>query len=982
MVEQVPLVLRFDPPPPKRPPEEVHAAAMARGAACKKCPLFGCDRGPVMPTIRPGAPLIAIGEAPGINEVREREGFVGASGHIMNSALAKGGLSRRDISVSNTILCQPPEGGNFTDYISVLRAAHAKQLRRWERTWLGRPGDAELTTAKRHTTAQQRYEKARGLARSAGESLPEPPPELVLPQDCCRPRLERDMVESSSLVTLALGRQALDQTRSIFGLEVAKKKSEDSKPKVASLKKQHGAPVLLPDGRVLIATYHPAFAMREKCEYMPVIEDNITRAALIARRNGKIEWSEPDYILSPDLGLIKRTLHRFLSVKAEVTVDIETDGIDPHLARIRCVGLGARIFDEEVIIVVPFNHTDGTPWWDEETKVELALLLRRVLDECPLIFQNGQFDTTVLLRVGLMTDRSKAWDDTLLLHHDTPDNDLPHDLGFITRRYFEVPLWKENVDHKSVDAQSDFFLHLYNARDVLATMRVVVPLRALVERWDTTRQYATDRAMVVKTRDMSELGLFCNEWLRGKYSQQLNTSCAQLSKEFQELAGRSINPRSPPQLRELFYADWGYVPVVATDGYEWEVDVDDLEDGSTSNQALTRLQSERILLEGDAEKRKRHDAAVEKLLEFRAIDKLRGTYTDNLRTYDVDCDRYFSSYNVGWADPVKAVDYNVDLDQDVEIIIPRRRGLSLVRTTYKGFVVPTGRLASGDPVNFQNIPKNARGGLNLRDLYVAPPGHVLVGADYEQIEARLYAVIAGDQLLLHAIHGWDKVRGCQGHDIHSLNAASLFCKPGEDLMDRYAWVLHKPKDEKAYIRTVAKRFCFGLIYGAKWPKVFSVMVAERNKGTGERLFPDLTELDCQEWEANWHRIHPETRAWHERCHRAYSEFGFTGVPMLDYRKRFFPGGVAQENAIPNLTIQGSAASIANQALLKLSDEVPYRGWSPWSGVVLQVHDYLGVVVPVDRADEAAKIVEKCMYYEYEGMHFNAQAEKTWTWGAQ
>jgi len=983
--DQPPLILVIEPPPPPPPPELVHAAAMARGADCKRCPLYGCDRGPVLSTIRRGAPLIAIGEAPGGNEVQQKEGFVGASGQILNQSLEQGGLQRADVSLSNVILCQPPEGGNFSEYIESLRAQHAKAFKKWARTYLGSPGDAELSPAKRNTAALKRYEKAKTEAKAAGQPEPEAPPELILPQDCCRPRLERDMAESSSLVTLAVGKQALEQTSAILGLETARDKKVSDKPRVASLKKQHGAPVLLGDGRVLMSTYHPAFAMRDKCEYMPVIRENITRAARIARRNGAIDWSEPQYILNPTPEIIKRTLHRFLTMKAEVTVDIETDSADAHTCNVRCIGLGARIFEEEVVIVVPLRHMDGTLWWDPTTGLEIALLLQRVLDECELVFQNGQFDTTVLLRRRLMTRRDKQWDDTLLLHHDTPDNDLPHDLGFITRRYFEVPLWKTDVDHKSVDVAGDYYLHLYNARDVLATMRVVHPLRSLVLEWNTGWQYQTDKQMAVKTRDMSELGLICNEWLRGRYSDTLNRQCTQLIREFQEVAGRPINPRSAPQLRELLYSEWGYVPVVATDGYEWEEDVDDLEDGSTANGALTRLQTERIALQDDPARRKLHHDAVEKLLEFRAVDKLRGTYTDNLKTYEIDglLDAHFPGF-VGWANEVRGVRYDAELDRDVDdaIIIPKRRGLSLVRTTYKGHVVPTGRLASGDPVNFQNIPKIARGGLNLRDMYVAPPGHVLVGADYEQIEARLYAVIAQDKVLLQAIFGYDEVRGCQGHDIHSLNAASLLCKPGENLMDVYRFVLNKPKAEKDYIRTVAKRFCFGLIYGAKWPKVFSVMVADRSKATGKRTFPDLQERDCQEWEANWHRLHPETRIWHERCHAAFGMFGFTGVPMLDYRKRFFPGGVAQENAIPNLTIQGSAASIANRALLALSDEIPYRGWSYWSGVVLQVHDYIGVVVPESRAEEAAKLVEKCMFFEYNGMQFNAKAEITWSWGAQ
>lgn len=957
-------LVRLLPPPVTKPPEEVHKDAMARGAKCRECPLFGCDRGPVLGTIKQNAPVIVVGEAPGPTEVKAKIGFAGASGSVVNDALREGGLDRSEVSVSNTILCQPPADGNFSDYIAELQADHRKLEKRWEKTWLGRPGDQKLNGDARTKMARKRWAAACTAARDQQQPEPVGPPQPpVLPQEACRPRLERDLREANAQVTLAVGKQAQTMLAEVLQL-----KNFDIE--IGSMRKQHGAPILLPEGKVLISTYHPAFAMRENRQWMPVIRENIARAARIAKRNGLIDWSQPAFILDPSEETILRVLKRFRDLNVEVTVDIETDGIDPHVCEIRCIGLGATIDGREEVIVVPTRHMDGIPWWPADVALRIAYALREIFDNSPLIFQNGQYDSTVLLRKGLMTNRQRSWTDTLLLHHNTTDCDLPHDLGFIVRRYFEVPLWKVDIDHKSTDRVNDGTLHLYNAKDILGTMRVVRPLREQIELCSTQSQNHTDYCMLPRVRDMSEMGLHVNEWQRGKFSSLLNKHCVSLKRQFQELAGvPSINPRSNPQLQELLYVDWGYQPVIATDGFDWDPEEDEVEDGSTGNGALTRLMAQRAM-------DPRHVKAINTLLEFRANDKLRGTYTDNLQTYPVDWSPFDGTLcEIGWADEVIGSKYDEGLDADVELIVlPRRRGLSLARTTFKGHVVPTGRLASGTPVNFQNIPKQARGGLNLRNMFVAPPGHVFVGADYEQIEARLYAIIARDRLLLDAIQ--------KGLDLHTLNCASLLATADRDVMATYHWLKARPKDELGYWRTVAKRFCFLKIYGGGRDKLYSVMAADRKKSDGTLTFPNLDEKDCFLWSDNWDKYHPETEAWHKLCHAAFEQYGFTGVPMIDYRRRFFPGGASQKNAIPNLTIQGSAASICNQALLRICEEIPYRSWSRYSGVVCQIHDFIMVCVPESRAEEAAEIVRRCMYYEYMGMKFVANPEVTWTLGAQ
>ena len=1317
-------VLRIVEAPRKRPPEEVHAEAMARGALCRFadgegeercCPFYGMDRGPVMPTLRPGAPLLAVGEGPGKYELDAQEGFVGPSGRRMNYALALGGISRPEIAVSNSTLCAPPDKVSFSDFTASLLARHARQKKRWETKWLDK-SELRRTPQKRAQLAVMRWEQA-------GRPAPAPPRPPVLPEVACYPRLVRDIQDAHATVVLALGAKALETTAAAFQVSAA------------SIKRQHGAPILLPGtgpnatigSKVLIASYHPAFAMRENVEYTPVIRDDIARAARIARRGGTIEWSWPAVIdlqevrgdargtacgstvtLFPTVEYVEWTVERWLAAGLAVTADLETDDIDPHTCKVRCAGVGVTWPDgREEVMVVPFRRKeDGTLWWPtEEAKVRVALALRKLFDTAPvLIFQNGTFDTTILLRVGLMANRERSWVDVLILHKNTWDNDLPHDLGAITRRLYEVILWKEDVSHKAGSATTNKELNQYCSYDVVSTMRDVPPLWQWVQACGTQPQLETDTALLPVVRDMSELGLPVNEYQRGKLSNILNKETHRLRREWEDLVGKPVNPRSVPQLQELLYVDWGYDPVLTTDDTDFDPEEDDREDGATGNGALTRLLKEREVLP-------QHRRAINTLLTHRANDKVR-SMVDRLPTYDFagldDCVAEWGRApgtwsgqpfpDVGWCDPVKAWVYDEKQDKDVLVeVIPRRRGISLARTTYKLHGPSTGRLASGDPINLQNVPKRARGDLNLRTMFCTPPGHVFVKSDYKQLEARIYAVIAQDKVLLDAIHN--------NLDIHALNAASLLIEPGEQLMDAYRHVLTKPKAEREYVRTVAKRFCiaegepvlvlrdgetrevpiehvkdcdhvwdgvewvehdgiidqgvrevvfydglwatedhdvwirdgqkvpfgvaaaqrlqlartgeagrplrllgyrerslardtrsefatdgngtlhlrngedgllrqsevgqehllsflcdeaealgrrcddtrmgtrpvpvsqeslyeswgpplselrrawnrvpvcvgrsggalddrqlwvtctkpiyparsekqrrklrtwepalderpcersqpallkaagsmgicrdrmalsagyggpvsysqhdarrdpragtrdgtsqekrlascrrtvrtydllnagprrrftvagrlasncFGLIYGAGWKKLYAVMVAERNKATGELLFPNVTERDCQIWEANWHALHPETRQFHAMAHAFFEANGFVQVPMIDFRRRFFPEEVRDdENALPNLFVQGAAASMANRALRFLAKAIPYRGWSPYSGPCSQTHDELVAIVPHARAAEGRRLLVECMEYDWNGMHFGVDDEVAWSWG--
>lgn len=353
-----------------------HRAAVARGAKCQACPLYGCGQGPVMGNIRPGSVMTVVGEAPGLSEVEEGRPFIGASGEVLNEALQEGGLPRDNCSVTNAILCRPP-GGHMLDYQAELK-------RKWQKE----------------------------AAKAKAEKREVPP--LVTPQDCCAPRLATDLAEAGTKVVLALGSEALKMMAKLWNLPFAGAKAAPGQARVATIKKQHGSPVVVGDGRVLLSALHPAFAMHGSPTFMPIIREDIQRAARIALRGGAIDWAEPSFIIKPSADTCVNVLERIRASGAMVTVDIETNSVGVMTADIRCVGLGAVVDGQEVVIVVPLKHMTGAPWWrpGDEQRVKTALSM--VLEQNPLAGHNLLFDTAVLLQHRLLLTRGKRWFDCYL----------------------------------------------------------------------------------------------------------------------------------------------------------------------------------------------------------------------------------------------------------------------------------------------------------------------------------------------------------------------------------------------------------------------------------------------------------------------------------------------------------------------------------------------------------------------------------------
>lgn len=442
-----------------------HREAVARGAQCLSCPLYGCKQGPVMPRLQERSMMLVVSESPSLSDVESGKPLQGHTGETLNESLAAGNVSRADCSVTYAVLCRPP-GGHVLDYAMTLRKAARK-------------------SAKASAAA------GGGVGGSKGQKAVS----VSLPQDCCAPRLARDFAEVDTRVILTLGSESLKAAARTLKLPFGATKSPPGSVRVASLRKQLGAPVLAPTGQTLIATLHPAFVMGGMATFQHVMRQDIERAASLAQRGGRIHWHEPEAILKPSADTAVNVMEAMRQSGALVTVDIETDGIDTMRCHVRCVGLGAVLDGREVVIVIPLRHMSGLPWWSPAQEARVTAALTRLLEEAPLAGHNLSFDTAVLLNNVLMKNRNKCWMDTLIASKNTFRSELPHDLGFVSSRYFEAPHWKDDADAKSVSGVDDYWLHrycLYQGTPVVMADGSTKSIEDLV------RNQSTDKVLALK----------------------------------------------------------------------------------------------------------------------------------------------------------------------------------------------------------------------------------------------------------------------------------------------------------------------------------------------------------------------------------------------------------------------------------------------------------------------------------------------------
>ncbi len=364
--------------------------------------------------------------------------------------------------------------------------------------------------------------------------------------------------------------------------------------------------------------------------------------------------------------------------------------------------------------------------------------------------------------------------------------------------------------------------------------------------------------------EMERAGVLVDRQALVTFGEMLQTGIAAAQSAIYGYAGEEFNINSTQQLGHILF-DKLQLPAYKKTKRGY----------STSAEVLEKLQG--------------HHPIIGETLEYRQLAKLKSTYVDGLS----------------------------------KVIGPDGR----VHTTFQNTVTATGRLSSAEP-NLQNIPVRTELGAQMRYMFMARPGWVLVDADYSQIELRLLAHMAGDVEMQEAF--------AQGADIHTATAARVFGVP--------------PELVSGELRRRAKAINFGIVYG------ISEFSLAQDMG--------VTRAQAKEYMQRYFARYSGVAAYMTGVVERAKKDGY--VSTLMGRRRWLPELSSSnynlrafgERVALNMPIQGTAADIIKLAMIRVSRALEEQGFQ--GRLVLQVHDELIVECPQEEGAAARALLEREM----------------------
>lgn len=560
-----------------------------------------------------------------------------------------------------------------------------------------------------------------------------------------------------------------------------------------------------------------------------------------------------------------------LAGKKSFAFDTETSSITPHISHVDP--------NTAELVGMSFSWKKGLAHYvpvpaDREAALGVTEIFRAVLENPDIekIGQNIKYDYIVMRWYGI--ELQGAFFDTMIGHY-LIEPDMRHKLDFLAQNYLNyqmVPIealigkGKNQLSMRDVDPKK---IADYAAEDADITFQLAEILRSEVADAGLMELYRTMESPLIKTLgDMEFEGIRLDGDFLKNYSGVLEKQIVTKEKEIYDTAGVRFNIASPKQVGEVLF-DRMKIP------YRWRKTSTGAY--STNEEKLSELAAEFPL--------------ANMILEHRKLNKLKSTYVDALPA----------------------------------MINPRT---GRIHTSYNQARAATGRLSSENP-NLQNIPIRDEAGREIRKAFVPrDDDHLLLAADYSQIELRLIAEISDEKAMLEAFHN--------EQDIHRATAAKVYEVDYDQVTD----------DQRRNAKTVN----FSIIYGAGATNLSRQLGIPRNEAA------QLIDAYFKQYQG--------LKAYMDQTVEFAREKGY--VTTMMGRRRFLrdinsKSSLERSNAermAINTPIQGTAADMIKVAMINIHRIIKQKGYK--SRMILQVHDELVFDVHRDELDDLRPMIENEM----------------------
>jgi DNA polymerase I len=551
----------------------------------------------------------------------------------------------------------------------------------------------------------------------------------------------------------------------------------------------------------------------------------------------------------------------------EVAVDTETNSLDPHQADLIGVSLCSKIGKA---CYIPIGHKSS-----KCIKKDIVIKKLKLLLEDPSVKKIGQnikFDFIVLHKEGITIS---SMEDTMLMSYVLDAGKNRHNmdalseihLGHKTISFKEiVGTGKKEINFSEVEVEK---AKDYAAEDADITLRLYKKFIKNLKLEKMINIYEIFEKPLIKILAFMEMeGIQVDSKFLKSLSIKFEKKIKNLEKEVFKISKKEFNIASPKQLGEIIYNDLKIAGLKKTKKGSFATSASVLEDLAFKGNKFPKL-----------------------VLDWRQLSKLKNTYSETLP----------------------------------EHINPNTKR---VHTSFLLAATTTGRLASSDP-NLQNIPIKSEDGKDIRKAFTAKKGHLLISADYNQIEMRILADLADVKELKKAFKN--------NEDIHSLTASQIF---NIDI---------KKVDQDH--RRKAKAINFGIIYGIS------------QYGLAKQI--NVSNYEAQEFLEAYFDKFPEIKIYMDKtikfCRKSgyvNNIFGrrshFNGINDKNFNVRNF-----QERAAINAPIQGSASEVMRLAMIRLEKRLMEQN-NNRSKMLLQIHDELIFEVPKNDEKTMINIIKEEM----------------------